>query len=230
MNNYFDNHNDTNSLSQNRAEEFGFDLFKDFVIPPIYEKIDFKKTSKSKIFIGGRGCGKTMLLRYLSHQTTFSEKKEYIASDSIENIGLYWKVDTLTVHQLQKRGVPEDIWQAAFEHLFTLILIKEFIESLESIAASSFEAFSFEDYRKIKLDSLKSFGIEFNGGLIEFKKYINDKRDEFQSWLRNIRKGIEPFFFPKSLIEAILNVMERNPGNEEVLLGGLPYIKYSISG
>lgn len=205
MSNNFDNQNNTNSLSQNRAEEFGFDLFKDFVIPPIYEKIDFKKTSKSKIFIGGRGCGKTMLLRYLSHQTTFSEKKELIENEAIENIGLYWKVDTLTVHQLQKRGMPEDIWQSAFEHLFTLILLKEFIESLESIAKSKFEEFSFTNFKEIKLNSFNSFGIEFNGGLLEFKKFINNKRDEFQFWLRNVRKGVEPQFFPKTIIEVLLN-------------------------
>ncbi|PHR46279.1 MAG: hypothetical protein COA32_12055 [Fluviicola sp.] len=217
MNNNFENQNNANSLSQNRAEEFGFDLFKDFVIPPIYEKIDFEKTSKSKIFIGGRGCGKTMLLRYLSHQTSFSEKKEKITNDTIENIGLYWKVDTLTVHQLQKRGMPDDIWQSAFEHLFTLILLKEFIESLESIAKSKFDEFSTENFRKIKLDSFNSFGIQFNGGLNEFKKFINFKRDEFQSWLRNVRKGTVPLFFPKTLIESLINDLK----------GKIPFINKS---
>lgn len=205
MNINFINENNANSLSQNRAEEFGFDLFKDFVIPPIYEKIDFKKTSKSKVFIGGRGCGKTMLLRYLSHRTSFSEKKEQIADDTIENIGLYWKVDTFTVHQLQKRGMPEDIWQSAFEHLFTLILLNEFIESLESVAKSRFAGFSIESFNKIGLDSFKYLGIEFKGSLIEFKELIDNKRNEFQLWLRNVRKGDIPFFFPKSLIEALLN-------------------------
>ncbi|MCB0744854.1 MAG: hypothetical protein KDC67_13180, partial [Ignavibacteriae bacterium] len=190
------------------AEEFGFDLFKDFVIPPIYKKIDFKKTSKPKIFIGGRGCGKTMLLRYLSHQTTFSEKKEVIDDETIENIGLYWKVDTQTVHQLQKRGMPDDVWESAFEHLFTLMLTKEFLESLESIAKSNYKLFSLDEFNKIELFNFNSFGINFNGGLTQFKNFIDSKRDEFQLWLRNVRKGVEPVFLPKSLIQSLLNELK----------------------
>lgn len=35
---------------------------------------------------------------------------------------------------------------------------------------------------------------------------------------------------PDTVIEEIQAVIDRHPGNEEVLIGGLPYIRYSISG
>jgi hypothetical protein len=202
------NMTNTNSLSQNRAEEFGFDLSKDFVLPPIYEKIDFQKTAKPKIFIGGRGSGKTMFLRYLSHQTTFSNSKSKITQDDIDNIGLYWKVDTHIVHLLQKRGLEEDVWQAAFEHLITILLLLELIKSIESIANSSFDKFKLSELKNINIESLSSLGIDFSGDLIELKDKLKILFNEFQLWLRNVRKGVEPKFIPKTALDYLVDKLK----------------------
>ena len=51
---------------KNRAEELGYDVWKHFAVPPFYDRLDLADAKKPRI-IGGRGCGKTMLLRYLSH-------------------------------------------------------------------------------------------------------------------------------------------------------------------
>lgn len=193
-----------NSLSQNRAEEFGFDLYQDFVLPPIYEKIDFAKSSKSKIFIGGRGCGKTMLLRYLSHETLFSINKPKIGNIEFENIGLYWKVDTHLVHLLQKRGVQEDVWFSAFEHLITLKFSLEILKCLESIAISSFTEFSLEEFSKIEINN----PLDSNNKLIslkEFRNILNKDLRNFQIWLRNVRKQEYPDFYPIVLFQDLVS-------------------------
>ena len=63
-------------FSKNRAEEFGYDVWEHFVIPPFFDQLELEKAKKPGVIIGGRGSGKTMLLRYLSHQTMFSPKRK----------------------------------------------------------------------------------------------------------------------------------------------------------
>lgn len=203
--------NSTNSLAQNRAEEFGFDLFNEFVIPPIFEKIDFNKSAKSKIFIGGRGCGKTMLLRYLSHETTFSKLKKNITEIDIRNIGLYWKVDTHMVYQLQKRNLESDIWGAAFEHLMTIVLSLELIKSLESIAESNFDGFNPEDFAKVNFrNALVAFDISVNLDTAAMISFFKNEEKKFHFWLGNVRKREVPNFLPKIVFETLVEFVKLN--------------------
>ena len=81
-------------FTKNRAEELGYDVWEHFVVPPFYHLLDLQTARKPRLIIGGRGCGKTMLLRYLSHQTMFSQSRETIPDDALLHIGLYWRADT----------------------------------------------------------------------------------------------------------------------------------------
>lgn len=63
-----------NILSQNRAEEIGYDLYERFVVPPYINLVNPSYSSKPALYTGGRGSGKTMLLRYYCHETQFSKK------------------------------------------------------------------------------------------------------------------------------------------------------------
>lgn len=75
-------------MTRNRAEEYGFDLWKEFVVPPYFLSLKTLKSEKPLIIEGGRGSGKTMLLRYLCHATQFSKKRDSI-EDSVLNILVY---------------------------------------------------------------------------------------------------------------------------------------------
>lgn len=195
---------EVNSLSQNRAEEFGFDILNEFVLPPIYGNIDFTKSAKSKVFIGGRGCGKTMLIRYLCHETKFSKNKSEITDSDFKNIGIYWKPETYAVHQLQKRGLDNEIWQDAFEHFFSLIVSIEIIKSVESIAVSKYNKLKKEDLKEENFISFNNFGLEFSGNLFSFKALLKRELNKFQFWIKNIKKRPRPVFYPKTLFEEII--------------------------
>src|SRR5438132_2804154 len=81
-------------FAKNRTEELGYDVWEQFVIPPFYDQLDLEAAKKPRVIVGGRGCGKTMLLRYLSHQTAFSPKRPAIPKSALGHIGLYWRADT----------------------------------------------------------------------------------------------------------------------------------------
>ncbi len=96
---------------------------------------------------------KTMLLRYLSHQSAFSPKRRHYADNALKQIGLYWKVDTHFANLLVGRNIPEDVWQSAFAHFTSLAIALDAIQCLASIAASSFSGFSLEELGHLSLNS-----------------------------------------------------------------------------
>ena len=65
-------------FAKNRAEELGRDVWRDFVVPPFFDRLDLIEARKPRVIIGGRGCGKTMLLRYLSHDSAFSPSRSLV--------------------------------------------------------------------------------------------------------------------------------------------------------
>ena len=55
-----------NAFLRNRTEEFGQDVWDSYILPPYFEKIGLREARKSIVIEGGRGSGKTALLRYMS--------------------------------------------------------------------------------------------------------------------------------------------------------------------
>ena len=204
-------------LAKNRAEELGYDLWERFVIPPFYDRLDLVKARKPRVVIGGRGCGKTMLLRYLSHQTMFSKSRKEIPSDDISHIGLYWRVDTQFVSLMFKRNKDEEEWRAAFEHMTSLIIGLEILKSLESIAESTFEMIKQDSIYKVDFSGLRNFDSALPSTFLDLKKLLLEKLWQFESWLNNIQKTESPIFLPKRFLEAVV----------EIIKGQIPLLKES---
>lgn len=194
-----------NPIAQNRAEELGYDLWDEFVIPPYYDRLDLQSTKKPRVVIGGRGCGKTMLLRYLCHQTQFSKRRVFDENFVIHDIGVYWKIDTNFAKILAKRGKDQFDWQAAFEHMSVLVICQEMLKSLESIANSSFHNLSQDDLNSINFNNLKDFDGDINTSFNEVRKYLRKKYNQFQLWANNMKKYTEPLFLPKAFISELVN-------------------------
>ena len=183
-------------FSKNRAEEFGYDVWEHFVIPPFFDQLDLEAARKPRIIIGGRGSGKTMLLRYLSHQTMFSPKRESIPDESISHIGLYWRVDTQFAGVMDKREISEDTWQSAFGHLTALILGMEVLNSLKSIAVSTSQVLEEIDLAKIDFQQLNSFNKDLPPSFDELYSTLEVLLWTFSSWVNNVKKQEEPIFLP----------------------------------
>jgi len=193
-----------NSIAQNRAEELGYDLWEDFVIPPFYDSLDLSTAKKPRVVVGGRGCGKTSILRYLCHQTQFSNKRTRITENDLSNIGIYWKVDTQFAKMLSKRGVDDDSWMRAFQHLSVLMMSKEILKSLDSIANSSFEQFEEKDLSSFDFKILNSFNDKVPGNFKELKIYIRREINHFQTWAGSIRTIEQPIFLPLDFVKELL--------------------------
>jgi hypothetical protein len=183
-------------FAKNRTEEMGSDVYEHFVVPPFFDKLDLRVARKPRLFIGGRGCGKTMLLRYLSHQSTFSKHRQTIPDSALEHIGLYWRVDTQFAAVMNERGVPEDVWISAFNHLIALFLGLEVLRSIQNMARSGCRALAWSQLEAVKFDRLSVFDQDFSGALEHLVTSLENRIWAFELWVANVRKGKEPAFLP----------------------------------
>jgi len=197
-------------LSKNRAEELGDDVWKHFVIPHFYPRLDLTTARKPRLIIGGRGCGKTMLLRYLSHQSMFSPDRPSIPADAISHIGLCWKNDTHFASLMSGRGVTEKTWDTAFSHMAAVILGIEVLNSLDSIAKSKSDAVTSEEISQLDFKRLEAFDPSLPAIHSELRSALVQRLWQFESWVSNVRKIPEPNFLPGEMfVLAIITELQR---------------------
>lgn len=200
-------------LAKNRAEELGYDVWQHFVVPPFYNRLDLQTARKPRLIIGGRGCGKTMLLRYLSHQSMFSRSRKDIPDSAISHLGLFWRTDTNFASLMLGRNVSEDIWQSAFAHLAAILLGIEVLGCLQSIANSSSSLLEGKDIIKLDFTRLQAFDPTLPTNANDLQRNLESRLWIFESWVSNIRKVEEPIFLPgeKFVLAIIKEIQNQLP-------------------
>jgi len=112
-----------------KAEWLKGKIFEFFAEPSYFPAL---KGNRPCVLQGGRGTGKTTVLRGLSYQGQFALHNNSIEQfDSNEFIGIYFKVNTNHVQAFTGGGINEDEWQKIFGHYFNLILCKELLHFLK---------------------------------------------------------------------------------------------------
>ena len=207
---------DHSILAKTRAEEHDADVWGKFFIPPYFERLALKRATKSTYLIGKRGCGKTMLLKYLDYHTLFSKKRDSIPQDEIKHIGIYWRVDTQFCNSLKSRGIDEESWISIFESYFSLVISTEILRSITAISESSYQSFNEKSLKEIKLESAKDFHPSFPSTVAELEQFLEAKRRSFSLWISNVTAADKPLLPPgKIFIESIIADIKKSSGLEE---------------
>ena len=193
------------SLTKNRSEHLGKDVWNDFVVPRFFNRVQLISTMPIRLE-GGRGSGKTMLLRYLSYHSQFSADRKNIPETAIEHVGLYWKADTQFLRIMQKRGIDEDQWHPIFDHYLNLKLSLELLTSISVIAESAYNGIGKEDILSLDFLGAKAFGFE-NSSPQMLTHEINSKIRKTETLIQNVT-GIQhlekvPVSFLSYLAETI---------------------------
>lgn len=201
------------TFSRNRAEELGNDVWEHFVVPPFFDRLDLYTMRKPLLIIGGRGCGKTMLLRYLSHDTAFSKLRPSIPKDVSSHIGLYWRADTHFMNMMTGRGVSDDTWHSAFIHTAALVLGMEVLASLRSISESKSDLLRPEDLPQLQFRHLRSFDNSLPSDFMSLNEDLQARLWSLQRWINDVRKAEEPNFLPgETFVLALLQeIMSQLP-------------------
>ena len=193
-------------LAKTRAEEHDADVWGKFYIPPYFEKLELKAATRSVYIIGKRGCGKTMLLKYMDYHTAFSPKRQFIPEDELRHVGIYWRVDTQFCNSLKSRGIEEDRWISIFDSYFALVASIEILRAMKTIAESEYKGFDREDYLRLKLPSAKDFHEDFPVTAAELEKFLEGRRRIFSMWVSNMGAMAQPLLPPgRIFIEALIS-------------------------
>jgi len=197
-------------FTKNRAEEIGYDVWEHFVVPPFYHLLDLQTARKPRLIVGGRGCGKTMLLRYLSHQTMFSRSRVTIPDDALLHIGLYWRADTQFANAMVKREVPEDTWEGAFSHMAALVLAMEVLDSVQSVAQSASQLVGECDVGRLDFNRLSAFDGNLPSPAKQLREDLEQRLWRFESWVNDVRKVEEPRFLPgQRFVLAVIRTIQQ---------------------
>jgi len=173
-----------NAFARNRAEEFGHDIWDSYILPPYFSTLGLREARKSVVIEGGRGCGKTALLRYLSFQSQFSRKRDNLP-DRLDTVGLYLKADPQYFSGFAGGGIEERKWHDIFEHALCLSLAEQLTD-----AAHTLNCNLGRENRFGLLDQLN-----FSEALGGFSKTpIPPSFQEFQLWLRTQRQCLSRWF------------------------------------
>jgi hypothetical protein len=186
-----------NPFARNRAEEMGVDLWDDFIIPPYFDRLNFIAQKKPFRIIGGRGCGKTTLLRYLSHKSQLSPKRARLDPSAVAFIGLYYRADTQYLSAFSGASIEPRRWQSTFEHALCLALAEELLDVVRKLVGRPMVAQELgEIVTPIQFVGLTEIDPAFPNDLEGLFSSIRRKRVELAVWLNNIETEPLPRLYP----------------------------------
>jgi hypothetical protein len=193
------------AFAKNRSEEGELDLWGEFVVPLYFDKLSLDEIRKPIVFEGGRGCGKTTLLRYLSHATQLSPRREITRNTLPKQIGLYLRADTRYLRAFQGEALVEEDWQKAFEHDLCLIIVGELLSTLKALTVPNRVA-QFSEVKNIKLTSFSDFISDAPVDPLTLLVHIKRLRNQLAMWLNNPEGETRPRFLPlKQVILALID-------------------------
>lgn len=196
---------DDRDFARNRAEEYGYDVWESFIVPPFYREIESFRTNKPIIVEGGRGSGKTMLLRYWCHQSQFSIHRTDIPDSALSKIGIYWKMDTQFAAFMLFRNYEKDIWNRAFSYWSVLTISLSILDSLKSVAKSNYAKFNEEDLLAMSFSGLDGYDEDIPETYYELLAFLNRRRQQFESWVNSIPTQPSINFLPYEFIVDLAN-------------------------
>jgi hypothetical protein len=112
-----------------RAEWLQGRIFDLFAEPSYFNAL---KDNRPFVLEGGRGTGKTTVLRGLSYQGQYAlHKKDISKFDNTKFIGIYHRVNTNHVRAFIEGGLDTKGWMKVFAHYFNLIICREILIFLQ---------------------------------------------------------------------------------------------------
>jgi len=165
-----------------RAEWLSGALFKLFSRPAYYPELE---TPRPCVLVGGRGTGKTTVLRCLSYDGRFvleGENPEHIPS--WRYYGLYYRVNTNRVTAFRGSELSNDQWTRAFAHYINLLLCGQVLVFLNWYTSQTNGTDVLD--AGICVDIADSLFVDRTNNQVDLLKAIERGQKKFERFLNNI--------------------------------------------
>lgn len=165
-----------------KAEWLKSKIFEFFATPYYFTTL---KDHRPCILQGGRGTGKTTVLRGLSYQGQYAILEEDIKRfDRNSFIGIYYKVNTNHAHAFQGRGIDNETWATIYAHYYNLLICWEISRFLkwhlkkskddEILSPHSCKLIAASLHIEKEIDSFESLCNELEIAMYTFQSDVNN--------------------------------------------------------
>lgn len=171
-----------------KAEWLKEKLYDLFTEPAYFPEL---KTPRPCILIGGRGTGKTTVLRCLSYEGQF-----VFSGRNPANIlewsyyGMYHRVNTNRVTAFKGTEISQEKWIQLFAHYFNLLLcdlMLRFLEWYQTHLPNS-EQLSEHDCKRIA----RSFNLDTSNSIRDLASKLDNLRIDFEAHINNVASATRP--------------------------------------
>ena len=179
-------------FATNRAEQVGPDVTGAFIVPPFFRRLTMDRERKSIRVRGGRGCGKTMFLRFFSHDSQLSKTKPAIDPAVFsKGIGLYWKADIGFCDLLKQKWLGERDADVAFRHHLMLVITEALCDFVLNVSSLLLPLSELPDRR---LPGAVHGALRGPENYRQLKAWAVTKRLELSLWAQNPSEGRPTFY------------------------------------
>lgn len=178
-----------------RADNLSPDsLFSEFVVPPFLNTVNFLKEDRTIRILGGRGCGKTMFVRYFSHGSWLNPKRTGLSDDELQRIGLYFRPDTGFCGLMSAAWLGARDAQLAFSHYVALNALVDACDAVQSVGRANLAAGPLE-VGDPTVGSALATQLGLTDSRVSALRTLLDVRlAELEMWVRNPKRSAQPIF------------------------------------
>lgn len=191
-----------------KAEWLREQIFELFTEPSYFPGLT---TPRPVVLIGGRGTGKTTVLRSLSYEGRFAlSKKDPKSINDWPYYGFYYRVNTNRVTALRGEELPESVWEKLFAHYLNLVLggaVLQFLLWYYGHFPSSPQLTS-SDFKKLAA----SFDVAVPATLPELAAGLEEQRIRFENFINNLKSDRLPALTMSGApVDSLFEVIGRLP-------------------
>ena len=197
-----------------RADDFSPEsVFDEFVVPPFKGWKNMLVHPHSIRIMGGRGCGKTMFVRYFGHQSWLHPSRSGLTDEDAKNIGLYFRPDTEFCGLLSANWLGEREARLAFSHYVALNLLLDACSAVDSIARADFADGPIE-LGDPEIAHTLAIQLELSDArLSTLRETLELRLVELEMWVLNPKRAKSPMFvsFASVLPRLASDLEKANP-------------------